>query len=183
MPKKLKGFDPLTGKELWVCNGLGNLVYTSPLVADGIAVNMSGFHGPALAVKLGGTGDITKDRLWLHDKKNPQRIGSGVRVGEHVYMMEENGVPHCFEVKTGKEIWNASDRPGDGAWGSMVHADGKLYVPAATARRSSSPPAPSIELLATQPARRAHRRLDRDLPRRDLFIRTHKHLWCIGKTP
>src|SRR5262249_17079464 len=31
VPKKLKGFDPASGKELWSCDGLGNLVYGSPL--------------------------------------------------------------------------------------------------------------------------------------------------------
>ncbi|HYT87475.1 MAG TPA: PQQ-binding-like beta-propeller repeat protein, partial [Gemmataceae bacterium] len=97
VPKFLKGFDPANGKELWSCAGLGNLVYTSPLYVDGIAVAMSGFHGPALAVKLGGKGDITKDRLWHHAKSNPQRIGSGVIIGQHVYMLEENGTPHCFD--------------------------------------------------------------------------------------
>ena len=48
--------------------------------ANGIAVCMSGYGGPALAVKLGGTGDITNDRLW-HHPKNTQRVGSGVIVG------------------------------------------------------------------------------------------------------
>ena len=52
---------------------------------------MSGYGGSALAVKLGGTGDITKDRLWLHPKPANQRVGSGVIVGEHVYMVDENG--------------------------------------------------------------------------------------------
>ena len=32
VPKKLKGFDPKTGKELWHCDGLTDLVYTSPVV-------------------------------------------------------------------------------------------------------------------------------------------------------
>ena len=26
-------------------------------------------------------------------------------VGEHVYMVDENGVPHCYELKTGKDLW------------------------------------------------------------------------------
>jgi outer membrane protein assembly factor BamB len=182
MPKKLKGFDPHTGKELWVCNGLGNLVYTSPLAADGIAVSMSGFHGPAFAVKLGGTGDITKDRLWLQEKKNPQRIGSGVLIGEHIYMLEENGTPHCFEVKTGKEIWNAGDRPGEGAWGSMVYADGKLYVTGRGGATMVFAAGPKYELLATNRLG-DHTDASIAISNGDLFIRTYKNLWCIGKTP
>ena len=62
----LKGYDPETGKELWKCQGMNSYVYPSALYGDGVAVGMSGFGGSALAVRLGGTGDITKDRLWLH---------------------------------------------------------------------------------------------------------------------
>src|SRR4029453_8408639 len=64
----LYGFDPLSGKELWRCQGLSSYVYTSPLYssAHNIAVSMSGYGGSALAVRLGGSGDITADRLWHH---------------------------------------------------------------------------------------------------------------------
>src|SRR5687767_12525502 len=71
----LKGIEPLTGKELWHCDGLNKYVYTSPLFGNGIAVSMSGYTGAAFAVKLGGSGDITADRLWLHPV-NIQRVGS-----------------------------------------------------------------------------------------------------------
>ena len=49
------------------------------------------YYGAGMAVKVGGMGDITKDRLWLHPK-NIQRVGSGTIVGEHVYIVEENGM-------------------------------------------------------------------------------------------
>src|SRR5262249_23986942 len=101
----LKGFDPKTGKELWLCRGNDSFVYTSPLVGKDVAVSMSGFGGSAIAVKLGGTGDITKDRLWHHPKPSSQRVGSGVIVGDHVYILEESGLPHCYELESGKELW------------------------------------------------------------------------------
>lgn len=179
VPKFFKGFDPKNGKELWSCAGLGNLVYGSPLYADGLAVAMSGFHGPALAVKLGGGGDITKDRLWHHTKSNPQRIGTGVIVGEHLYILEAAGAPHCFELKTGKEIWQAKERPGDGAWGSMIHAGGRLYVSTRGGTTLVFAASPKYELLASN---RLGEHVDASIAvsNGDLFIRTHKHLWCIG---
>jgi len=42
-PRYLRAFDPETGKELWHCDGLNPLVYTSPIYSDGIAVAMGGF--------------------------------------------------------------------------------------------------------------------------------------------
>ena len=125
----MKGFDPATGKELWRCQGLNSYVYPSPLYADGVAVGMSGFGGSSLAVATGGAGDVTKDRLWLHPRPAGQRVGSGVLVGGHVYMVDEDGTPHCYEAKTGEDLWKGHERlKGGTTWGSIVHADGRLYV-------------------------------------------------------
>jgi len=178
---KLKGLDPKTGTELWSCDGLGNLVYTSPLFADGIAVAMSGYGGPALGVKLGGSGDITRDRVW-HHPKNPQRIGSGVVVGDHVYMVEDDGRPHCFELKTGQELWQSQieKRPGGGAWGSMVHADGRLYITDRGGTTMIFKADPKFELLGTN---RLGEHTDASIAvsNGDLFLRTYKTLWCISE--
>jgi outer membrane protein assembly factor BamB len=179
--QKLKGFDPKTGKELWSCDGLGNLVYTSPLLADGIAVAMSGYGGPALAVKLGGSGDITKDRLW-QTPRNPQRIGSGVIADGHVYMVEDDGNPHCFELKSGQELWKGQieKRPAGGAWGSMLHLDGKLYITDRGGTTMIFAANPKFELLGTN---RLGEHTDASIAvsNGDLFIRTYKSLWCISE--
>lgn len=189
MPNRLAGFDPKTGKELWTCAGLTSLIYTSPLcTADGdiavgnIAVGMSGFFGQALAVKLGGSADITKDRLWHHAKNNPQRIGTGVIVGAHLYMLPESGTPHCFELKTGKEVWakQVEKRPGTGAWGSMVHAGGKLYITDRNGATLIFAASPKFELLASNNLGE-HTDSSLAISNGDIFIRTYKHLWCIGE--
>jgi outer membrane protein assembly factor BamB len=182
VPRKLKGFDPKTGAELWSCAGLGALVYASPLYADGIAVGLSGFMGPGLAVKVGGEGDITQDRLWHHEKGNPQRVGSGVIVGEHLYILEENGAPHCFELKTGKELWTAQldKRPaGGGAWGSMLHADGRLYVTSRGGLTQVFAASPTYRLLASNPLGE-HTDASIAVSGGELFLRTYKSLWCVA---
>ena len=133
LPTRVVGLDPKTGKLLWWCDGLkgrnGNLVYTSPLIGKDIGVAMGGYTGPALAFKLGGEGDITQSgRLWHDEQKHPQRIGSGVIVGDHIFMANAGpGTFQCLELKTGKELWK--DRgPGGNHWGAMVFADNRLYV-------------------------------------------------------
>jgi outer membrane protein assembly factor BamB len=180
IPHKLKGLDPKTGKELWSCDGLTNLVYTSPLYADGVAVAMSGYNGAALAVRLGGKGDITHDRLW-HHPRNIQRVGSGVIVEDHVYILEENGVPHCYELTTGKEVWQISKRPGrSNSWSSMVYADGRLYVLTHNGDTNVFAASPKYELLATNTLGE-HTNASVAISNGQLFIRTDKHLWCIGE--
>ncbi len=178
----LKGLDPKTGEELWRCDGLNKYVYTSPLFGNGVAVAMSGYTGAALAVKLGGSGDITKDRLWLHPK-NTQRVGSGMIVGDYVYIIEETGIPHAYDLHTGEEVWKLTKRPSGGqTWGSMVHADGRLYVLMRNGSTQVFAASPKYELLATNTLKGASTNSSLVISDGDIFIRTFQHLWCIGKT-
>jgi outer membrane protein assembly factor BamB len=176
----LKGLDPMTGKELWACQGLNSFVYSSPLYGDGIAVNMSGFGGSALAVKLGGSGDVTKDRLWLHPKST-QRVGSGVIVGGHVSMVDENATAHCYDLKTGEDLWKEAPRlKGGTTWGSMVHADGRLYLLMRSGETVVMAARPKHEVLAVnalEPGEQTNS--SPAISDGAIFLRTFKHLWCI----
>lgn len=179
----LKGFDPKTGKELWRCQGLNSYNYTSPIYGNGVAVAMSGYGGSAMAVKLGSMGDITEDRLWLHPR-NTQRVGSGMVVGDHVYMVDENGAPHCYDLKTGVDLWKDEKRPGTGStWGSMVHAEGRLYILMRNGETLVFAAKPKFELLATNSLGGGEStNSSLALSNGDIFIRTFKHLWCISAT-
>jgi outer membrane protein assembly factor BamB len=180
VPKKLKGFDPATGKEVWHCDGLTDLVYTSPVVSsDGIVVAMSGYGGATLAVKAGGAGDITKDRLW-HHPRNPQRIGSPVIVGDYAYLVNEPGLASCFELKSGKDVWKQERLMGS-TWGSLVHAAGRLYV---TSLKGET------VVLKANPEKVTvieRNKLPDDVYASiaivdgELFIRGYKYLWCVSK--
>lgn len=176
----LKGLDPKVGQELWLCQGLTKYVYTSPLIGNGIAVAMSGYNGAAFAVKVGGTGDITEQRLWLHPM-NIQRVGSGMVVGDHAYIVEENGVPHCYDLKTGEQVWEFDKRPNGGTtWGSMVHAEGRLYVLMRNGTTLVFAAQPKYELLATNTLEGESTNSSLAISNGDIFIRTFRHLYCIG---
>ena len=178
----LKGFEPKSGKELWKCQGLSSYVYSSPVVGNDIAVLMSGFGGSAMAVKLGGTGDITKDRLWLHEKPANQRVGSGVIVGDHVYIIDENGIPRCYELKTGKNLWEAEEKLGSSTWGSLVHADGRLYILMRNGQTVVLAAKPKFEILSTNPLDRGEQTNSSiAISDGEILIRTFKHLWCISE--
>jgi len=179
VPYKVRSFDPKTGKELWWCDGLGPLVYTSPVVSDdGIVLAMAGYGGAALAVKAGGSGDVTKTRLWHHPRQNPQRIGSAVIIGDHAYLMNEQGLASCFELKTGHDLWERKRVTGP-TWGSFVLAAGRLYVTNMAGETVVLKADAKFEDLARN-----------KLPDRvlasiavsdgEIFIRGYKHLWCIS---
>ncbi|MFL5341229.1 MAG: PQQ-binding-like beta-propeller repeat protein [Gemmataceae bacterium] len=179
VPKEVKGFDPRTGKELWSCDGLTNLVYTSPVVsADGIVVAMSGYGGSAMAVQAAGTGDVTKThRLWHHTKQNPQRIGSALILDGKAYLMNEPGLASRFDLKTGEDDWNR-ERLTSPTWSSLVHAAGRLYVTNQAGETLVIKPGDKPEVLAKNPL--GERVLASiAISDGDLFIRGYNHLWCI----
>ena len=180
VPEKVKGFDPKTGKELWSCAGLGKLVYTSPVSsADGVVVVLAGYGGAAVAVKAGGTGDVTKThRLWQQTKGIPQRVGSPVIVGEHCYLLNEDETAICFEVNTGKLVWKER-LPGQ-SWSSMVAAGDRLYVTNQPGDCYVLKAAPKFERLATNSL--GERVLSSPaISEGIILIRSYQHLWCIAE--
>ena len=97
-------------------------------------------------------------------------------------MVEENGIPHCYNLKTGKEVWQIKKRPGGGnTWGSMVHADGRLYILMRNGKTLVFAASPKYELLATNSLGRESTNSSVVISNGDVFIRTFKRLWCIGK--
>jgi outer membrane protein assembly factor BamB len=182
---RFHGFDFKTGKEIWFCEGLMEYIYTSPLYSPelGIGVAMSGYNKSGLAVKInpGAKGDITKDRLWHHPQNN-QRVGSGIIVGEHCYILEDNGTPRCYELKTGKQLWEAEKRPAGANWGSMVHADGKLYCLTRDGSTVIFAASPKYQVLATN--RLIAGEFTNSSPaisNGEIFLRTNRYLWCISE--
>lgn len=127
LPERIVSLKPLTGEEVWSSGGPSKLFYTTPLIADDMVIAMCGYGGPAVAVRTGGTGDVTEThRAWQHPK-NPQRVGSGITVGEHVYIMNEPGITWCLLAKTGEKLWEK--RLGSkNSWSSMCLSAGKLYA-------------------------------------------------------
>lgn len=180
LPQRVKSYDLGTGEVLWLCEGLGDLVYTSPVVGSGLCVAMSGYHGPALALRLGGIGDVTAThRLWHATQQNPQRIGSGVILGEYMYMANANGVMHCLHVESGELRWQA--RLAESIWGSLLAAEGRLYV---------TDQAGTTYVMAANPERLevlAKNRLDEPsnstpaFSDGEIFLRTFRALYCIGR--
>lgn len=181
MGPKLKGFDPKTGKELWACDGLQSYVYTSALVSNGVAVGMSGYGKSSIAVKLGGTGDITKDRLWMHPKPANQRVGSGIIIGDHTYIIDENGQPRCYETTTGKNLWEDVDKLKSLTWGSLVHAEGRLYILLRNGDTVVLAAKPKFEILNINSIERGEQtNSSLAISDGEIYLRTFKNLYCIS---
>ena len=182
-PKRLAAYEPKTGKEIWTCSGLNVLAYTAPIYGDGIVVAMGGFNGMAMALRAGGSGDVTESRRLWHHPKTKQRIGSGVIHDGHIYIHNDPGVAECLELKTGKLVWEERLK-GAGAtgvnWSSVMLAAGNCYTINQSGDCFVFKASPKFELVSVNSLREPSN--SSIVPSNgELFIRTHRALWCVGK--
>lgn len=183
LPKAVRAYDPASGKELWRCEGMGDLVYPTPVLADGVVVAMGGFGGPSLAVRPGGNGDVTESRrVWRTEKSKPM-IGSSVVHEGHLFVVDNGGIAHAFEVATGKEAWaQRLQGPGESnaVWSSPVLVGDRVYVMNQGGDVfvfKASPKA--FEMLGTSSlGERTNSSVV--IADSDLILRTHQALWRIG---
>jgi outer membrane protein assembly factor BamB len=185
MPTRLNAYDPETGKLLWYSHGMGHkggdLSYSSPLVVGDAVFITAGFSGPAFAVKLGGSGDVTSShRLWRNEK-NPQSIGTGVVVDGFVYRPNAGpGTIQCIDPKTGDVKWE-NRAAGDNYWASMVFAGGLIYATAQNGTTVAFRPSPEKYDEVSRSALGEHTNATPAFVDGTVVIRTFENLVCIGK--
>jgi outer membrane protein assembly factor BamB len=105
-------------------------------VGPGFVIVTNGYRGvqPIFAIKPGGTGDITLKEgqtqggtiAWSSTRGGPY-IPTPVIYGEHLYVLQNNGVLAAYKAATGERLYQ--QRVGDGGAfsASPVAADGKIY--------------------------------------------------------
>ncbi len=188
-PGAIKAYEPQTGRHLWSCQGLfkddaqDKLVYMNPLVTDQVIVAMCGFTGawmgmrPPTEATATGSDLTASHRLWRHPKA-PQRIGSGVIVGDHIYIVNEPGTAQCIEWKTGTTLW--TERLTGTTWASLVKVGDRLYTTSLDGETVVFAAQPKFEVLArnTIPERTL---ASLAISNGEVFLRTYQHLWCLAR--
>jgi outer membrane protein assembly factor BamB len=186
LPGSLAAYDPKTGEQLWFSTGLGNTIYTSPVSGDGeiVAMTSGPGGGNAMAVKPGGSGDVTdSQRVWRQERFK-SGMGSGVIHEGYLYTISQEGVAACSDLRTGNSVWEERLR-GSGSrgssWSSILLADGKLYIPNQSGDVFVLQAGPKFQLLATNSVNES---TNASLAASDgeLFLRTDKALWCFANS-
>ncbi len=184
LPESLRAFAPNDGHELWRAAGLNPLVYTSPFLVDGTVITMGGFSGSSLAVRAGGTGDVTTShRLWREERSKKNRIGSAVARDGHLYLINQEGFLECLELATGKQLWEERiNGPGaqDGSWSALVLAGDRIYGVNRSGDGFVARATPKFELLAMNTVGEPMN-ASPALSDGEIFLRTWKGLWCLGE--
>lgn len=122
------GYDPASGKELWKAHygDLGFSTVPRPVVGHGMAYVCTSFmRSRLLAVRYGGSGDVTSSHIaWTSDSQIPKKP-SLLLVGERLFVGNDAGILTCFNALTGEEIWR--ERIGGNFSASPLFHDGLIY--------------------------------------------------------
>ena len=103
---RVYSYDPATGKELWRCGGPTSEVIPTPVAGHGLLFCSSGRAGPTLAIRPGGSGDVTDTHVAWRTSRGSPFIPSPLLYGDYLYTVNDMvSVATCFEAKTGKTMW------------------------------------------------------------------------------
>jgi outer membrane protein assembly factor BamB len=183
-PLRIMAFDPGTGEQLWSCTGPNIGMYSSTFFGEGlVGVAASGFRNTLMVVRPGGRGNVTAThRLWFESPGQPT-IGSGVIFQGRIFLVKNNGVAECRDLRSGKLVWTGRLR-GTGArnstMSSPVLAGDRLYVPNRNADVFVLRAGPKFELLAVNSIGGEPMVASLAVSNGDIFVRTDQSLRCIG---
>jgi len=170
-------YDPGDGVELWRVCGTEAWVTPTPLVHDGLVICASGRSGPIMAIRPGGSGDVTDTHLvWIHHRGGPY-IPTGLVYRNRLFLIDDSGVASCFNPGSGEQIWKR--RLSGPVTASLIAGDGRVYAVTERGRVYVLAAADKFELLAENEL--GERCLATPaIAEGELLVRTKESLYCFA---
>lgn len=175
-------YNPDTGRELWRCGGMGFEVIPTPVVGEGLVFASSGRTGPTLAIKPGGSGDVSRTHLEWSTPRGSPFVPSPLLVGGLLYTVNDmQSIVTAFEAVSGRSLWQGrlGQARSEGFSASPVAFDGKIFFTNDDGQTFVIRAGRDFQLLHTN-----------DIGERTLaspalvdgtwYIRTDRHLMAVG---
>ncbi len=187
--KYARGYDPLTGEELWRLGRHSEITVPTPVFAAGLIFLTSGYRPvqPIYAVRPGATGDITlKDGKTANDAVAWSITAGGpymptpIVYGDYLYTCSNAGIVACYHAKTGKQLYKARIGGRGGYTASPVAADGKIYFTGEESGVRVVRAGPKFAVLAVNPLGEACLATPA-ISDGMIFIRTQHYLLGLGR--
>ncbi|MCZ6514962.1 MAG: PQQ-binding-like beta-propeller repeat protein [Acidobacteria bacterium] len=181
--KRVYAYHPETGSELWRCAGNLVEVTPTPVVGHGLLFCSSGRAGPTLAIRPGGSGDVTATHIAWRTSKGSPFVPSPLLYGDYLYLVNDMmSIGTCYEARTGRLMWQArlGEARREGFSASPVGVDGKVFFTNDEGETFVLKAGTEFKLL------RINRLNARTLASPALvdgkwYFRTEGHLYCIGE--
>jgi len=122
---KLDAYDPRSGAPLWTVRGMSRECIPTPVFGNGLIYAVSGPKYPTVAIRPGGSGDVTDTNVaWTNSRGGPF-VPSAILVGERYYLVDDAGIATCLDARDGSPLWQR--RLSGRFTASPVAGDGKIY--------------------------------------------------------
>jgi len=175
----IQGFDPGTGERLWTVYSQGEGVTPSFAFGNGLIFTSSGFEKTTLrTVRLGGRGDVTDSHIAWEQRKGTPTQPSLLFVRGRLYSVTDGGIVHCFDPGSGEIVY--AERIGGNHSASPVYADGRIYFLSETGETAVIAEGPEFRILSRNTVEERCQ-ASMAVSQGNIFIRSDKHLFCIGK--
>lgn len=129
--RRVHAYDPAGGGELWSVAGNTFEVIPTPVVGHGLVYCASGRAGPTLAIRPGGSGDVTGTHVAWSVAKGSPFVLSPLLVGDVLYLVNDmQSIVTAYEATTGALLFQG--RLGmerrEGFSSSPVSVNGKVFI-------------------------------------------------------
>jgi outer membrane protein assembly factor BamB len=178
----LYGFDPESGKELWCADIVAAYNGSTPLIRDGVVYVMNQGTGERefVAVRAGGSGDVTKTHVVWRQNKAGASYTSPLLTGELLFCF--GGQACALRAKDGEVVTRKTLTGLNGLYGSPILAGDKILLFTRFDGAYVLSADDKLQVLA-------HNKLGDDsafnaspaLVEGQIFIRSNEYLYCLGK--
>jgi outer membrane protein assembly factor BamB len=189
--KKMRSYEPATGKLLWEIAASGRCASSPVAVGDVVYVDsgdrLTGQRGIIAQLKAGATGEITLPSgstssefvTWAVELPG-HRVASPVVAGNCVFIFEvQAGIVRCLDVATGQTNFRLRLPGATGLTASGWTRDGKVYCPDQSGQTFVLAAEPTYNLLATNKLSDEMFWASPAVVADALFLRGIDHLYCI----
>jgi outer membrane protein assembly factor BamB len=176
------------GSEIWRCGGLNDKgeafwrIVPSPVVGDGLVYACGPKRDPVLAIKDGGQGDVTSTRMAWKFNEFPSDCTTPLYYKKRLFVLDgDRQMMTCLQPQTGQKIWQGNLGVHEIFRASPTGADDKIYCIGENGTAVVLSAGDEFKVLATIPMGETPVRSSVAVAQGELFIRTAKNLYCIGK--
>ncbi len=179
---RVHAYDPASGAPLWSVDGNLFEVIPTPAAGLGLLFCSSGRAGPTLAIRPGGSGDVSRTHIAWQSSKGSPFVPSPLLYGDYLYMVNDMmSIATCYEARTGRLMWQErlTEPRRESFSASPVGVDGKVFFTNDDGDTFVLAAGPVFRLLHVN--RFAERTLASPaLVEGRWYFRTDRHLWAIG---
>lgn len=127
----IEAYDPATGTPRWHVVEENRFPIPMPVHERGMLYLSRGYRSsPYMAIRLGGSGDISKTHVAWRTPTGAPYVSSLVLYDGLLYMASEMGIVSAIDPATGQSVWR--ERIGGVFTASPVAGDGKIYLASET---------------------------------------------------